>query len=514
MHIATLGKQEERNQAEERHQYNGENMAAAREQGNKIRADESWQRNKETMLIVPEVEDVIQADERRQQNGEHMMNVWGREDETQADERRQHSRAWMTSIRLQEDEVQAEEIHEENSGILRSFVHEKKRFKPKKDVNRIEGIWRPYVQEKNDSGQRKTSKKQRAHGIGACGGVWRWKIFSTPFTKRGCKAKPQIVSESCLFIRRPLDLGKMDSESPNCGPVYFVHDRVKTSDPSEPYFLTCCQRRAFLFQPLSEKLTVRRQLLKKSDTDPGIFPNRLRSYNAVLSTGQRLPIRLAKQGSSKFNLAMTVQQKANHYIGRLIPPHQIKHFFPYGYVHDTNEVKRATITESSVGQNLSQSISFDLWSAITRAKSYGLTFQSLSARAQRDSRSIYKMIIRADRRPTSEHTRIYNAPESFKVAGIIVRSEYGQVGTGDIVLRNRGVTNQNGNQVLDNIPSAHRSYDSLSYKPLLLDDRDGWYQWMVMKHEADCILIVLGSESHAIEAGSGAKPVALNHDGH
>lgn len=65
------------------------------------------------------------------------------------------------------------------------------------------------------------------------------------------------------------------------------------------------------------------------------------------------------------------------------------------------------------------------------------------------------MYIHADKRPTSDHTKRYNASESFKVVKIMLRMESEEMYLRDIVLRNKHIMNRNGYQVLGRSPIAH-----------------------------------------------------------
>ena len=82
------------------------------------------------------------------------------------------------------------------------------------------------------------------------------------------------------------------------------------------------------------------------------------------------------------------------------------------------------------------------------------------------------MVIHSDRRPSHEHVRRYNGPESSEVAAL---NEDGEIGRRDIVVRRRGTLNSNGNEVLDPISVSHLAYDPLSYVLLFPNRRNGWY---------------------------------------
>ncbi len=49
------------------------------------------------------------------------------------------------------------------------------------------------------------------------------------------------------------------------------------------------------------------------------------------------------------------------------------------------------------------------------------------------------------------------------------------IGKREIVVRERGQDNSNGNEVLDKVSISHRSYDPLSNLVLFPNDTDGWH---------------------------------------
>ena len=141
-----------------------------------------------------------------------------------------------------------------------------------------------------------------------------------------------------------LDVGNMDVECPDCGALHFLDERLMMSTPSNPKFRNCCQKGKFKFPPLSEVPNVLRVLLTGLDTVSREFRKKIRFYNIVLSMASvnaqwvnRAPDNL------EFNPTMTVQGRVYHYLGALIPPKRIKPSYASVYVHDTDEVERATI---------------------------------------------------------------------------------------------------------------------------------------------------------------------------
>ncbi len=71
----------------------------------------------------------------------------------------------------------------------------------------------------------------------------------------------------------------------------------------------------------------------------------------------------------------------------------------------------------------------------------------------------YKIVIHAEKRPANEQVRLYNGPSCSEVAALTPGNEDVMIGKRDILVRKRGQTNSNGNEVLDEVSISHRSYD-------------------------------------------------------
>lgn len=78
----------------------------------------------------------------------------------------------------------------------------------------------------------------------------------------------------------------------------------------------------------------------------------------------------------------------------------------------------------------------------------------------------YKVVIKADKRPSGTHERTFNAPTLDEVAILIVGE---QLEKRDIVLTRRD-TGQ-----LQQISETHRSYDTLQYPLMFWQGEDGYY---------------------------------------
>lgn len=87
----------------------------------------------------------------------------------------------------------------------------------------------------------------------------------------------------------------------------------------------------------------------------------------------------------------------------------------------------------------------------------------------------YQTEIYGNKKFAGEHIRGYNWPPSSEMAAVIRRAVEGIVGRQNIVVRRRGQTDTNGNEVFDTISTTHLSYYPLCYNILAPYGRDGWH---------------------------------------
>ena len=126
------------------------------------------------------------------------------------------------------------------------------------------------------------------------------------------------------------------------------------------------------------------------------------------------------------------------------------------------------------GDRLRPAILQHLAEVLQSVNSYIQSFQQLREWAQSSNGPAeYRMVIHAHRRPTIEHARRYNRPESSEVIALIPGPENGIVGNREIVVSARG-TAVNGSKRLRKLSWDHRLYDPLAYMLFSPDGRDGW----------------------------------------
>ncbi|KAK0052831.1 hypothetical protein Bpfe_017685 [Biomphalaria pfeifferi] len=77
----------------------------------------------------------------------------------------------------------------------------------------------------------------------------------------------------------------------------------------------------------------------------------------------------------------------------------------------------------------------------------------------------YKVIIRADKVPSTEHPRCFNAPITDEVAIVMVGNEFEKR---DIVLERR-------NNTMQRVAETHSSHDALQYPIIFWQGEDGYH---------------------------------------
>ena len=77
----------------------------------------------------------------------------------------------------------------------------------------------------------------------------------------------------------------------------------------------------------------------------------------------------------------------------------------------------------------------------------------------------YQIVIDADKRPSGEHARRFNAPECSEVALIMSGEQHGKR---DIILKCRDNT-------IKRVSETHRSYDALQYPLIYVNGEDGYH---------------------------------------
>ncbi len=278
------------------------------------------------------------------------------------------------------------------------------------------------------------------------------------------------------------DIGDMVHSCSTCKALHFIGERKKGSSVTNPLFSRCCQGGAISAGDIplqKDPPALLRTLLTGEESRSKNFRRNIVRYNNALcmaSVHARWVTR--GQGKSSFNPTATLQGRVHHFLGALEPAPGKRPAFLSVYIHDPDlEVQSRIRTQNVAG--VEGTVLKELTRMLMGCNSYVQTFLSLQDIVNEGAATDrYKIVIHADKKPAAEHVRRYNGPSCSEVAALIPGNEDGAVGKRDIVVRRRGVLNENGSKALHTVSVSHRSYDSLSYVMLLPNGADGWHTEM------------------------------------
>ncbi|XP_026467796.1 uncharacterized protein LOC113371383 [Ctenocephalides felis] len=169
-----------------------------------------------------------------------------------------------------------------------------------------------------------------------------------------------------------------------------------------------------------------------------------------------------------FNPTFKIQGQIHHRIGSLLPFEDTQNKFLQIYFMGNREEQLDRRLEINAG--MKRAILQDLQCLLHEHHALVWLFKSALELMPSDD---YKVVIRADKRPSGTHERTFNAPIVDEVAILIVGE---QLEKRDIVLSRRD-TGQ-----LQQISETHRSYDSLQYPLMFWQGEDGYYYNIKMKN--------------------------------
>ena len=189
------------------------------------------------------------------------------------------------------------------------------------------------------------------------------------------------------------------------------------------------------------------------------FLGNIRSYNSAF----QMTSMGCKQVSflGQWNPCFRIQGQVYHLIGSLEPSQDGQNKFAQIYFVDDPSDQAGLRCAAIPG--LTPATVIDLQMMLQAQNSYVRSFHFAREMLSRNSESL-KVVIDADKRPTGEHERRYNAPQTNEVAVLMLDEKHGNR---DIVLKHR----EGG---LQRIAETHRSYDPLQYPLLFPRGKDGW----------------------------------------
>ena len=196
----------------------------------------------------------------------------------------------------------------------------------------------------------------------------------------------------------------------------------------------------------------------------GEYPNsshflcNIRSYNSAF---QMTSMGCKQIVNRQWNPCFKIQGQVYHRIGSMEPlPDDDSKFAQIYFVGD--EQQQTTLRQNAI-PGVREDIVAQLQRMLHACNSYVRSLKFAHELLSRNSQS-YKVLIDANKRPTGEHERRYNAPQSNEVAVLMVDEAHGKR---DIVLRHR-------DNKLEKITETHRSYDPLHYPLIFSNGEDGY----------------------------------------
>lgn len=186
-----------------------------------------------------------------------------------------------------------------------------------------------------------------------------------------------------------------------------------------------------------------------------LLPN-LRSYNNALALAS---LGCSEQSMPGFSPTFKIQGKVYHRFGSLLPRTGEPPKFAQIYFHDTEHELQNRLHHNS---HLHPDILTALQTCLHRVNPYVHSFKSAIEFAANHPEA--KLVLNAEKKPTSEHPRSYNLPTGSEVA-VIMPGEQGY--DTDVIIQTRS-----GH--IHTITSIHRSYDPLHYILLFPHGTDGY----------------------------------------
>ncbi len=259
-----------------------------------------------------------------------------------------------------------------------------------------------------------------------------------------------------------------------CGALHFIGERKWHSSLPNPKFSGCCSNgliTAEIGPRFANIPIVLKRNLTENNSKGRAYQRNIRNYNSALAMASGTSNCISPSiGTSAFNPTLTMQGQLHHFIGLLNPSEGPRSRYLSVYIHDSfqNEVERANERQEDF-PSVSASVLTNLEEMLQDCNSLVQSFLSQREITQGDETpQTIRLVIQANRPPSNEHERRYNAPVAYEVAGIVIGSDADHIHRNDIL-------NDNGNETMQRISASHRNYDALCYPLLFPDGQDGWY---------------------------------------
>lgn len=158
-----------------------------------------------------------------------------------------------------------------------------------------------------------------------------------------------------------------------------------------------------------------------------------------------------------FKPTFKVQGQIYHQIGSLLPPPDEDYKFIF-----MGDEEKEVIQRCAISRGIRREIVFSLQQLFHENNCFVKFFNTT---LEKVNSSNYRVIIRADKKPSGEHERRFNTPTTNDVAIVMVGTEFEKR---DIVIDQR-------NSGLQRVCETHRSYDALQYPVIFLEGQDGYH---------------------------------------
>ena len=231
--------------------------------------------------------------------------------------------------------------------------------------------------------------------------------------------------------------------------------RAKKWDNEPPG--VCCSNGKVQLATFQESPQPLKNLLTGSTSDSKHFLQHIQKYNLAFQMTS-FGAKIVTQGG--FMPTFKVQGQVYHRIGSLLPEENENCQFLQIYFMGNQENQAQRRCNVSEGTKLH--IILSLQEMLHSRNSYVKTFKSV---LEHIPLTEYQIVSDADKRPSGEHARRFNAPECSEVALIMSGEQHGKR---DIILKCRDNT-------IKRVSETHRSYDALQYPLIYVNGEDGYH---------------------------------------
>ena len=246
------------------------------------------------------------------------------------------------------------------------------------------------------------------------------------------------------------DIGAMTHNCTQCTAMKY---------PGETKGMCCCDGKVNI-PLLNEPLDPLKSLFSGETPESRHFLENIRKYNNAF---QMTSFGAERVNEGGFMPTFKVQGQVYHQVGSLLArPDDEAKFLQIYFITDAQEQAQR---RCNVSEGTREEIVKSLQDLLHETDNLVRNFKRAQESAPAEE---YNIVICADKVPSGQHARRFNAPTVAEVAVVITGEEHGKR---DIVIHHRG-------RGLQRISETHRSYDALQY-PLLYSRGEDDYQWQI-----------------------------------